>query len=160
MVPSLDLGLKEGDVNDTAHPIYKKEIGYRLADVAIERLYKENGDIDSVLAAKVKSITYDATGATIIFERVNGALTTVDGKTAVLGFELIKDGVATAATAEIIDDVTVRVTGVENPTGVRYAYYNAASPAIANLKSGNGLPCPTFSENGFDVEPLTLGQER
>ncbi len=160
MVPSLDLGLKEGDVNDTAHPIYKKEIGYRLADVAIERLYKENGDIDSVLAAKVKSITYDATGATVEFERVNGALTTVDGKTAVLGFELIKDGVATAATAEIIDDVTVRVTGVENPTGVRYAYYNAASPAIANLKSGNGLPCPTFSENGFDVEPLTLGQER
>ena len=160
MVPSLDLGLKEGDISDTAHPIYKKEIGYRLADVAIERLYKENGDIDSVLAAKVKSITYDATGATVVFERVNGALTTVNGTSEVLGFELIKDGAATAATAEIIDDVTIRVTGVANPTGVRYAYYNAASPAIANLKSGNGLPCPTFSENCFDVEPLTLGQER
>lgn len=159
MTVSLDKGLRVGDTNDTAHPIYKKEVAIRMADIAIERIYK-NGNPSSVMSPKVASIEYDELGATITFERTNGGLKLIDGATELLGFELIKDGVATAATAEITSENTVRVTGVEAPTGVRYAYYNAAAPAIANLLGGNGLPCPTFSENGFDVEPLGLGQQR
>ena len=156
---SLDQGLKVGDTNDTAHPVYKKEIARRMADIAIKRIYNI-GDISSVMSPKVKSIEYDDLGATISFERTNGGLMLMEGSGELAGFELLKDGIATAASAEIISENTVRVTGVDSPTGVRYAYHNAVSPAIANLLGGNGLPCPTFSDNGFDIAPSGLGQQR
>lgn len=157
MIASLDIGLKKSETSDTAHPKNKKPLGIRLANAAIERIYKENGDISRALSPKVKNITYTEDGALIEFERTNGGLDFAAGDE-LCGFELVKDNTAYAANAEIISENTVLVSGIKNPTGVRYAYYNAASPAIANLIGANGMPCPTFSDNAEGADPISMGK--
>lgn len=143
LIPTLDKGVRQGDEDD-AHPKYKKPVGERMANVALAVLYG-GGEKEDALAPAPVEFAYDATGVTITFDHVGAGLKLAQGEE-LLGFELIKDAVATPASASLTGVNTVRVKGVENPQGVRYAFYQAASQSIANLADEGGLPCPTFAD--------------
>lgn len=151
LIPTHDKGPKATDP-DFAHPEYKLDIGKRIAALAEAVIYNKK-DIADVAAPAPSGIAYDETGVTITFANTVDGLTLSTGE-APVGFELTKDGVAYEATARIIDANTIRIEGVENPDGVRYAFYHAAAPALANIVNSNGLPCPTFVEakagSGYD----------
>ena len=162
MVASLDKGWKNGD-SDIAHPRYKKPVGQRLAKVVENVFY--NGE--NVTMPMPVAVTFGEGVCTIEFDK------NLTESTEVLGFELIKDGVAYAATiAEAYENVVD--IAVENEVlceniadGVRYAFYNAASPLVANLRGENGLHAPTFAIDNPDADveikaayiaPISLGK--
>lgn len=143
LIPTLDKGVRQGDEDD-AHPKYKKPIGERMANAALSVIYGLNEENDALAPSPI-DFAYDDTGVTITFDHIGDGLKLVQGEE-LLGFELIKDGTASPAAAFITGTNTVRVEGVEDPRGVRYAFYQAASQSIANLENGSGIPCPTFAD--------------
>jgi len=156
MVVSMDHGVHKTDT-DAAHPRYKKPVGQRLGAAALAKIYGV-GALETAQSPMPESVTYTADGAQITFKNVQDGLKAYDGE-AVVGFELTKDGVATPATATIQNANTIVLTGVENPTGVRYGYYIAAGLSAANLVNSADLPCPTFAlgEGADEIEPLSVG---
>jgi len=157
MVASLDKGWKIGD-SDMAHPRYKKPVGQRLAKLVENVFY----DGENVLAPLPTEVEYSEGKCVVTFD------VELTEDEAVKGFELICDGVAYAATAKAYENkveiVAAEFDGVAD--GVRYAFYNAASPLAASLKGANGLYAPTFALDNPDAEvevaarlvaPISLG---
>lgn len=151
LIPTHDHGVKAVDP-DNAHPVYKKPIADRCADLILETRY---GVGTNALAPTPCSFDYDAEGVTIKFTDVAGGLT-VHGSE-LLGFETVTDGKAAPAKAEVTAPDTVRVYA-KNPDGVRYAFYQAVSPSIATLYGGSGIPCPTFADNYPELPRIDFGK--
>ncbi len=162
MVASLDKGWKKDDGdsdNALAHPKYKKPVGERLAKVVENVLY--NGD-NATMPMPV-SVDFEEGYCTITFDREFPKMyLEPDEERPVYGFELIKDGVAYPASAEVYGDNTVDVFVEDNEVlcngiadGVRYAFFNAASPLVAPLVSVDGYYAPTFAIDNPDVNVQT-----
>lgn len=164
IIPSLDYGVKTEEYDAAtdksdiaAHPKYKKPIGERAANAVLAVIYGQ----DAAMAPVYDTITYAEDKVTITFKNAGTGLSLANGES-LLGFELIKDGVATAANATITGTNTVELTGVTGATGVRYAFYRSAPKTIANLANSYGVACPTFvhSNDGNDsgkINPISLG---
>lgn len=168
MVPSLDQGVKQADIdgitNSTqmasivAHPKYKKVIGERLANIALKVIYGK--ETLEPFALKYKTIDYGTDSVKIKFENVGTGLSLASGSgDTLVGFELIKDGVAYPATARIEGEDTVVLTGVTGATGVRYAFYMSAPKTAANLVNSYGIPCPTFASDldAMKIDAISRG---
>lgn len=157
IIPSLDYGVKTGD-SDPAHPKYKKPLGERVANEVLAVMYNQS----SYAAPLYESVTYNDDKVIIKFANSGTGLKLMTGDTLV-GFELIKDGVATAATAVITGTDTVEITGVSGATGVRYAFYRSAPKTVANLANSYGVACPTFvhtndGTNGAAIDAISFGE--
>ena len=168
MVPSLDQGVKQADIDGitnttqlqsiVAHPKYKKVIGERLANIALKVIYGK--ETLEPFALKYKTIDYGTDSVKIKFENVGTGLSLASGSgNTLVGFELIKDGVAYQAKATIEGKDTVVLTGVTGATGVRYAFYMSAPKTAANLVNSYGIPCPTFASdlNAMKIDALSRG---
>ena len=133
---------------DCIHPPYKKEVGERLAWLALANDY---GFRDLPVTPTYKSVAFDGATARVSF---NGVTTTgncwrIHGpheKLVLGGFELAgEDHVWHPASAWIdwnTNDIFVTSEAVPAPVAVRYAWHNW--PAGANVVTDNGLPLPPF----------------
>lgn len=133
MVVTLDVG----DPKDI-HPRRKREVGERLAALALHRTY---GLTDVACDGPVcTGVAREGAGLRLRFDHAAGLAAGPDGPA---GFELAgADGVFHPATARIDgDSVVVRAAAVAAPTQVRYAW--AAAP-VADLRNGAGLPAAPF----------------
>lgn len=135
MVVSCD----RGDSLDV-HPTRKKDIGERLARVALNKKYGFNGLEYS--GPQVESVEYKADEAYIHFSHAEGMKASDGGE--INGFEISGDGENyTAAKAEVLPNGIIRLTadGVKAPQAARYAWKPYTT---ANLVNGSGLPASTF----------------
>jgi sialate O-acetylesterase len=126
-----------GNVTDI-HPRNKKDVGRRLARVALARTYAQKIVDSGPVFAKAERA---GAGFRVSFTEVNGGL--IAPLNALVGFELAgEDKVFKPATAKIEKD-TVLVTSAEvpAPVAVRYAWRNAPLAGLFNVE---GLPAVPF----------------
>jgi sialate O-acetylesterase len=127
-----------GDAKDV-HPRNKKDVGFRLARLALTKTYGQPG-------ASCGPLFRDATVAGgaihIRFDHVNGGLVSRDG--ALRGFAIAAADKRFVAAHARIDGGSVVVSSPEisQPAYVRYAW--ADHPAGANLFNADGLPAAPF----------------
>ncbi|MFZ0280009.1 MAG: sialate O-acetylesterase [Bacteroidales bacterium] len=120
------------------HPPFKKEVGERLANLA---LAKDYGRSLNVYGPVYKSMTVDGKAIKIQFTNTEGGLALKDEK--ISEFEIAgKDGKYIRADAKIINnEVLVSSLKVKDPLSVRYCWRNGS---VATLFNGAGLPALQF----------------
>ncbi len=134
---------------DCIHPPYKKEVGERLAWLALANDYGVEG---LPLTPTYKSWVPEGSVARVRFNGVSkiGDCWRIHGPQEQLvlgGFEVAgEDRVWHPASAQIewgTNDILVSSPEVPSPVAVRYAWHNW--PAGANVVTDSGLPLPPFS---------------
>ena len=133
---------------DCIHPPFKKEVGERLAWLALARDY---GFGDLPVAPVFKSMKVEGSTARLSFDGVStiGNCFRIHGqhkKLEIKGFEVAgSDRIFHEASAVIewkTNDILVSCPDVPEPVAVRYAFHNW--PEGANLLTDDGLPVPMF----------------
>ena len=133
---------------DCIHPPFKKEVGERLAWLALARDYGFEG---LSVAPVYKSMKVEGGSIRLSFDGVStiGNCLRIHGqhkKLEIKGFEIAgEDRVFHPASAEIdwkTNDVLVSCPEVPAPVAVRYAFHNW--PEGANLLTDDGQPVPMF----------------
>jgi sialate O-acetylesterase len=135
MVVTLDIG----DPNNI-HPGNKREVGRRLALVALHNTYGlEQGPVRGPMPTLVQA----AQGELRVSYGAQAALATSDGGADVLGFEVeALDGTLHVATAQLVhNQVDVQIPFVGEPRALCYAFSDAPS---VNLANSAGLPAEPF----------------
>ncbi len=128
-----------GNVNDI-HPTNKRDVGHRLALIALGMTYKRPGVVYQ--SPTYKSHTIEGGSIRVRFIGVGSGLTTSDGKPPAL-FEIAgEDGIFHPAEAKIDGgDVVVIGHDVPDPKAARFAWSPVAVP---NLINKEGLPAVAF----------------
>ena len=120
------------------HPPFKKEVGERLAAIALNNDY---GKKSQYIGPKYKSITIANGTAKLQFENIGDGLVAKNGK--LKEFEIAgKDGQYVKADAKIVkDEVLISSPSVKDPVSVRYCWRNGAEASLFNKA---GLPAWQF----------------
>jgi sialate O-acetylesterase len=126
------------DLNDI-HPRDKKDVGHRLALLALDETYDKEVASKGPAFENIKIVGHTAV---LEFKHDDG-LKSRDGQP-LTWFEIAgADGKFVSADAKIVGEtVVVSAAGVEQPTAVRFAWRETAQP---NLCNGAGLPAEPFS---------------
>jgi sialate O-acetylesterase len=129
------------------HPPRKREVGERLAQLALARSYDRKDIIDS--GPRFSHLKIDGAKARIAFENVGPGLKTSDGKAPSWFTIAGADGIYFPAVAEIEgNEIVVASPHVIAPTAVRFGWDEAARP---NLVNGAGLPAIPFRSRSSSV---------
>jgi len=135
------------DIGDAAdiHPLNKRDVGIRLANIALAECYNVAGI--AAHSPAMKSVKFDGAKARVIFEHADG-LTTKDGKPpatfAIAGAD--KKWVFANAVLEGAE-VVLSAEGVAEPVAVRLGWAN--NPPI-NLVNAAGLPATPFRTDDWE----------
>lgn len=123
------------------HPRDKKNVGERLARLALARTYGVKGTVDA--SPMMQSVVREGSRVIVTFSTPGAGLKTRDGK-ASDSWELAgADGKFVPATAEISGTkVTVTAPGVNQPASVRLGWKPDSN---CNLVNSEGLPAMPFS---------------
>jgi sialate O-acetylesterase len=127
------------DLKDV-HPRNKKDVGHRLALLALENTYGKKVVSAGPALAKAK---FTVGKAVLQFDHADGGLQSRDGKP-LNWFEIAgADKKFVPAEAKITDSKTIEVSSaqVTTPVVVRFAWHQLAQP---NLMNGTGLPAEPF----------------
>lgn len=141
MVVTMDIG-DERDI----HPKNKREVGQRLARLALHRHYGKQGIVSS--GPRFKSLSAADGSLTVTFD-LQGSRGLAKGED-IKGFAVAgEDRVFHAATAGVTgtDTVLVRAEGVPSPVAVRYGWCNACVPTLMNAE---GLPAVPFRSDAWE----------
>ena len=145
MITTVDIG----DVKN-CHPKNKKDVGLRLALLALKNTY---GKKDIVASGPVyKSMEIVDGKIMVAFDCVGGGLTTKNGKEPD-SFEVAGgDGRFYPATAVIVGDkVAVSSPSVANPLHVSYAWSYVANPNLRNKEGLGAFPFNTAKLQKYDI---------
>jgi sialate O-acetylesterase len=121
------------------HPRNKKDVGHRLALLALDKTYgkevaSEGPTFDGMKISGDKLI--------VEFEHTHGGLKSRDGQPLTWFTIAGADGKFVPAEAKIVGDtVEVSAAGIAKPAAVRFAWHETAQP---NLCNGAGLPAEPF----------------
>ncbi len=141
MVPNSGMAVSSdlGDSTDV-HPREKKQVGERLARLALHHTYGMKSIVPSGPLFRGASFKEDTTF--VSFDHAEGLSPSDRGP--LRGFELAEyPGLFYPATAEITGErIRVYSTKVKNPRFVRYGW---SSFSTGNLINEEGLPASTFS---------------
>lgn len=145
MAIALDLGNP-----NNIHPFFKREIGKRLARLALHDVY---GFKDIVRSGPLlKSVTFENDQAILHFDETAKGLTTISGKD-LKGFTIAGSDKKFLSAKAVIDkngkSISVYANGVKNPKSVRYAWAN--NPEEANLINKEGLPASPFRTDDWAI---------
>ncbi len=124
------------------HPPFKKEVGERLANLALANDYGK--DVTSQ-GPVFNSMKVEGRTIRVLFDNTGGGLTSGEGKLS--EFEIAgKDGKYFKADARITgDEVLLTSSLVREPVSVRYCWRNGAA---ASLFGKSGLPANQFRSGG------------
>ena len=120
------------------HPPYKKEVGERLAILA---LAKDYGKETKFNGPEFRSMTTEGKTIKLQFDFIEGGLLAKDGK--LTEFEIAgENGKYVKADAKIVaNEVWVTNPAIERPSSVRYCWRNGST---ASLFNSEGLPAKQF----------------
>lgn len=126
---------------DNIHPPRKKEVGQRLADLALREIFHKTFVVPS--GPLYKSVTFGGGKATVSFAWNKGMHGTLDG------FELAgADQKWHPAQASVVGDkVVVTAAGVPAPVAVRYGWSDVPRPTLFN---SSGLPASPFRSDSWE----------
>ncbi len=134
------------DVGDRTciHPPYKREVGERLAALALEHTYKVEG-MTTGEYPKIEKIAFNSHSAVVTMDITNGGI----NYGTISGFELAgEDKIFHPATAVSQKGaITVKSERISKPVAVRYAFRNYVEN---NLKSIYGVPSPSFRSDNWE----------
>jgi sialate O-acetylesterase len=140
LVPTTDL------VDDLSniHPAHKREVGERLAALALAETYGRRGL--TWAGPEFARLEIDGSEAVVFFNNANDGLASRDGKP-LTGFEIAGTDGAFVSAEAVIRGQTVVVSNpkVVVPVAVRLGWSEAAQP---NLVNHAGLPAYPFRSNG------------
>ena len=144
------------DIGDpfNIHPKDKADVGIRLANTALNTVYKMHGFGESPLFS---TVDFNSGSATVSFTNTENGLVAKDQYGYIKGFELAgADHKFYYAQAVITAANKVKVTSsqVPNPVTVRYGWTDA--PVEANLFNKEGFPVNTFRSDNW--KGLTEGK--
>lgn len=142
----LSVGLDIGE-SDDVHPANKRDIGRRLALVALRNVHGQN----VICTGPTCVVATVAAGAIRLSLEHSGPLMTTDGQPP-RHFQIAgADRVFMDAEARIDGDgtVVVRAGAVPHPEAVRYAWFN--DPADPNLTDSSGLPTAPFRSDTWPI---------
>ena len=153
MAGTLDLG----DPPANIHPPNKRELGRRLALLALAKTYNRKGIVYS--GPMYKSMAIEERKIRVRFDHVGGGLVARDGKP-LAWFQLAgADKTFAEARAEIDgDSVIVGADTIEKPVAVRYAWHqtpgytpgtNGPTGPTPNLTNAEGLPAFPFRTDAW-----------
>jgi sialate O-acetylesterase len=126
------------DLNDI-HPRNKKDVGRRLALLALDKTYDREVESSGPVFHKAK---FSGGKAILKFDEADGGLVSKDGQPLTWFTIAGADGKFVPAEARIVGEtVEVSAAGVEQPVAVRFAWHQEAQP---NLGNGAGLPAEPF----------------
>ena len=126
------------------HPIHKKQVGERLARLALNQVYGQKDVIP--MGPMLDNVIRQKDSVTLSFREVGEALKSGDGKP-LRHFEICgADGVFLPATARLIAPYQIEVSNpkLSEPRHVRYAWQPFPEPPV-NLVNSEGLPGSPFS---------------
>ena len=127
------------DLNDI-HPRNKKEVGHRLALLALDETYEQEVTSAGPAFEKMKIVGHKTV---LKFEHTRGGLASKDGQPLTWFTLAGADGKFVPADAKIVGKtVEVSAPGVDKPVAVRFAWHQLAQP---NLSNGAGLPAEPFT---------------
>ena len=145
MAVAIDLGDKTN-----IHPIHKRELGERLARLALHDVYGYNNIVRC--GPLYESVQFEGNSAIVNFSEFNLGLQIRDGAS-LQGFVIAgSDQQFYSASAEInADGKSVRVwsDNITNPVAVRYAWGNY--PVNANLINNADLPASPFRTDNWSL---------
>lgn len=145
---AISVGIDIGMSHDL-HPADKRDIGTRLANVALNRVYGKKVVCSGPVMA---SFTKDEQGSFHVKFVHNGALRTQDNKAPAQFTVAGEDHQFQDATAAIKgDEVVVASSLVPKPVALRYAWIN--DPVGVNLTDESGLPTAPFRTDDWPVDP-------
>jgi sialate O-acetylesterase len=132
---------------DDIHPIYKKEVGNRLANWALAETYGRR--VGSYKSPQYRAMQVDGNTIRISFDNVPTGLITTGGAE-IAEFEIAgSDQNFTKAQARInYNTVDVWAPAVRNPVAVRFAFRDAPEPT---LFSKEGLPVIPFRTDNWNL---------
>jgi sialate O-acetylesterase len=133
------------NINDI-HPQMKKEVGLRLANIALAETYKKN--IAGYKSPMYQGMKIEKDKIRISFFNVDNGLMTKGG--APIEFYIAGQDRKFLPASAKIDGNTVVVWNkeIKNPVAVRFGFTNAAMP---NLFNKEGLPVNLFRTDNWDV---------
>ncbi len=132
---------------DDIHPRNKRDVGKRLADIALNRVYGIK--VRPVSGPLFKEFKIEGRKIRVFFDHVERGLVKPRGK--LKGFEIAgKDQVFYPAKA-IIQKGTIVVSSrkVKAPVAVRFAWGNTTQ---SGLKNGSRLPASSFRTDNWDLK--------
>lgn len=135
-----------GEANDI-HPKNKRDVGERLARIALTRDY---GFKFPYRSPEFKSLQVNGNKAVVTLDTFGSAIRTVD-VTEAKGFAVCGEDKKWAwADAKVIgkDKVEVSAAGVAKPVAVRYAW---ADNPVCNVFTNEGLPVTPFRSDDFPM---------
>jgi sialate O-acetylesterase len=147
MVVTTDLADDTTDI----HPKNKRDVGLRLANLALLKTYNKN--ITGALSPAYKNMTVKGSRITINFDNAETGLTQKGKAIAglyIAGSDKIfypADGNITAQT------LVVWSKSVQQPVAVRYAFSNTAA---GNIFSKEGLPLSPFRTDNWEVDTSSI----
>ncbi len=129
------------------HPMLKKEVASRLANMALNKTYKINDDV--VEGPLYKSHQIDKDKISIEFTHTGSGIVCKDKE--LTNFEIAAaDQVFYTAVAKIVGDkIVVSHKNISKPVAVRYAFNNTA---IGNVFNKEGLPLNLFRTDNWPVD--------
>lgn len=130
-----------GDANDV-HPLNKQDVGYRLALIALNKVYEK----DILYSGPIlKSVRYRGNKAILKFDCMDSCLSAKNSNGDLRGFTIAgKDKIFEQAKAYVknCNSLVIYSDKVKSPRYVRYAWENC--PLDANLVNKEGLPATPF----------------
>ena len=127
------------NLNDI-HPTQKKEVGQRLANLALARTYGQKNRV--CYGPMFKSVKFAKGRAVVVFDHADGGLVNKDGQPLTWFTVAGADGKFVEAEAKIEGpQIVVQAASVAAPKAVRFAWNEGAQP---NLFNGAGLPANPF----------------
>ena len=141
MVVTTDLADDTADI----HPRNKKDVGIRLANLALADTYKQ--PIHNAMSPLFESMRVDKNKAVVLIMHAGDGLL-YKGK-AITGFYIAGDDRVFHPAEASIDQqkIVVSSKAVKAPVAVRYAYSNTA---IGNVFSKGGLPLSPFRTDNWE----------
>lgn len=137
------------DIGDSAdiHPRRKKEVGERLAALALQKTYNQKNQSYSGPVYDRYSISNESIKICFKQGTVAGGLKTTDQQPPKYFYIAGADMQFLPATATIVNnDIIVSNKQIKNPVAVRYAFINSA---VTNLCNGEGLPVWPFRTDNW-----------
>ncbi len=141
------------DIGDSAsfHPTDKRDVGYRVALVALEKSYGHQNMVGSGPLFKSFYVSQDT--AHLAFDYIGTGLVSKNGS--LNGFEIApKDSDFTAASAIIRGNEVLAFKAGSKVTNVRYAWVPYPSPAVRLFNQQN-LPASPFRTYASDVVAIS-----
>ena len=145
-----------GDPKDI-HPKNKREVGRRLALIALAKLYQSDlpPENQSIIYSGplYQSSVIEGSEIKIRFKHVGDGLKSRDADEPLTFFQICgEDGVFAPATATVSEEgniLTVSASDVPHPIAVRFGWSDTAEP---NLINSAGLPASPFRTDEFPLE--------